>query len=467
MLRKQGGLIDLYIFISDLIALAAAWFLSRQIYAAIFGRQSVSDTEALLLMLLGYLVVVIFFNTNRGFLRRRGAEEALALMKLSAVYLLILALAIFVIHLQEDVSRVVTLLSIGLFYLLALPLRLLLKKLLRKRASATSNRILVVTGTASEAEELMKETGGGISGYRELAGLVLLNDEGAEEAAGIPVVAPFSGIFDFARNGVVDEVILDAPSLPEDETLRLIREFESMGVVVTVILKTYGGSAEFNMTPAMLGTAPVLTIAKSVQSSEKLAVKRIIDILAGIVGTVVTGILTVFLGPAIWLESHGPIFFKQKRVGRNGRIFNLYKFRSMYPDAEARKAQLMKDNEMKGLMFKMTDDPRITKVGRFIRATSLDEFPQFLNILKGDMSLIGTRPPTLDEFVQYQDHHKRRLSMKPGLTGLWQVSGRNEITDFEEVVRLDCYYIDNWSLSMDLRIFFRTIGAVLRRKGSK
>ena len=118
-------------------------------------------------------------------------------------------------------------------------------------------------------------------------------------------------------------------------------------------------------------------------------------------------------------------------------------------------------------MFKMTDDPRITKVGRFLRATSLDEFPQFFNILKGDMSLIGTRPPTIDEFERYQEHHKRRLSMKPGLTGMWQVSGRSTITDFEEVVRLDCYYIDNWSFALDLKIILKTIVAVFTRRGSK
>ena len=145
----------------------------------------------------------------------------------------------------------------------------------------------------------------------------------------------------------------------------------------------------------------------------------------------------------------------------------MYKFRSMYRDAEERKQELMKQNEMNGLMFKMKDDPRITKVGRFIRRTSIDEFPQFYNVLKGDMSLVGTRPPTVGEFKQYSNYHKRRLSMKPGITGIWQVSGRSDVTDFEEIVRLDCSYIDNWSLGLDLKILARTVLIVLRHEGAR
>ena len=144
-----------------------------------------------------------------------------------------------------------------------------------------------------------------------------------------------------------------------------------------------------------------------------------------------------------------------------------YKFRSMYMDAEERKKELMEQNKMQGLMFKMDDDPRITPIGKFIRKTSLDEFPQFINIFKGDMSLVGTRPPTVDEFEQYDAHHKSRLAIKPGLTGLWQVSGRSEITDFDEVVRLDQEYIENWSLVLDLKILLKTVVVVLKGKGAE
>ena len=195
--------------------------------------------------------------------------------------------------------------------------------------------------------------------------------------------------------------------------------------------------------------------------------KRLLDLVGALVGCVFLGILTVVVGPMIKLESPGPIFFAQKRVGRNGRIFKMYKFRSMYADAEERKKELMAQNEMNGLMFKMENDPRITKTGAFLRKTSLDEFPQFINILKGDMSLVGTRPPTLDEFAQYSPYHKKRLSFRPGLTGMWQVSGRSDITDFEEIVKLDVEYIDNWSFWLDIKILLKTFLEVFTQKGAR
>ena len=203
--------------------------------------------------------------------------------------------------------------------------------------------------------------------------------------------------------------------------------------------------------------------------------KRIMDICGGLVGCLMTGIIFLFVVPAIYIKSPGPIFFSQYRVGKNGRKFKIYKFRSMYMDAEERKKELMKQNRVSdGLMFKMENDPRVIGsekgpgkgIGNFIRKTSLDEFPQFFNVLKGDMSLIGTRPPTVDEWEKYELHHRARLAIKPGLTGMWQVSGRSEITDFEEVVKLDTKYISEWSFLLDIRILFKTVLIVLGQKGS-
>jgi len=181
----------------------------------------------------------------------------------------------------------------------------------------------------------------------------------------------------------------------------------------------------------------------------------------------------------IYISSPGPIFFAQERIGRNGRKFKMYKFRSMYMDAEERKKELMAQNKISdGLMFKMDFDPRIignkllpdgtrkTGIGEFIRKTSLDEFPQFINILLGDMSLVGTRPPTVDEWELYEPHHRARMSFRPGLTGMWQVSGRSNITDFEEVVKLDTQYISEWSLRLDVKILWKTVWSVLKSDGA-
>ena len=184
------------------------------------------------------------------------------------------------------------------------------------------------------------------------------------------------------------------------------------------------------------------------------------------VGLLLTGIALLVFGPVIKLQSPGPIFYSQTRIGKGGRRFKFYKFRTMVVGADAMKQNLMEQNEMDGLMFKMEDDPRIFGIGKFLRKFSIDELPQFWNVLKGDMSLVGTRPPTEDEFEQYELHHKARLGIRPGLTGMWQVSGRSDIKDFEEIVALDTQYISNWSLGMDIRILLRTVGVVLRGKGS-
>ena len=164
--------------------------------------------------------------------------------------------------------------------------------------------------------------------------------------------------------------------------------------------------------------------------------------------------------------SAGPVF-SQERIGRNGKPFKFYKFRSMCPNAEEKLDDLLDQNEMDGPVFKIKDDPRITRVGKFIRKTSIDELPQFFDVLRGDMSLVGTRPPTLDEYKQYESHHKRRLSMKPGITGLWQVSGRSNIEDFEEVVKLDTRYIDNWTIWQDIKILLKTVWVVFAGRGAE
>lgn len=201
-----------------------------------------------------------------------------------------------------------------------------------------------------------------------------------------------------------------------------------------------------------------MTIHPSVMSKTK----RLIDILGALVGLGITTILFIPLAIAIKLDSPGPILFSQIRCGYKGRRFRIWKFRSMLVNASLVKDQVQ--NQVQGPFFKNENDPRITKVGRFIRKTSWDEFPQFLNVLKGDMSLVGTRPPTPDEVEQYEVHHRQRLDVKPGLTGEWQVKGRSKIVDFEEVLRLDLQYQKRWSLFYDLQLIFKTIGVILSKK---
>ena len=213
----------------------------------------------------------------------------------------------------------------------------------------------------------------------------------------------------------------------------------------------------------------VISSSINMASQKQVFVKRLMDIAGGIVGLIGTAVIFVIVAPCIFVKSPGPIFFSQIRVGKNGRKFKIYKFRSMYMDAEERKKELMAQNNIKdGMMFKMDNDPRIIKgIGNFIRDYSLDEFPQFWNVLKGDMSLVGTRPPTEDEWEKYDLHHRARLAIKPGITGMWQISGRSDITDFEEVVRLDTEYIKNWDLGLDIKILLKTVLVVIGKDGAK
>lgn len=288
---------------------------------------------------------------------------------------------------------------------------------------------------------------------------------------GVPVVANLDNLMGWIRTASLDEIYINLPAGHEHEVAQYIEELEDMGIVVNInvpsLEKILRESKFNNINCEIKGDVPMAIFSPTVHNSTALIVKRAIDIIGGLVGTIVSLPIILITAIPLLIESPGPLIFKQQRIGKNGRIFNIYKIRSMYVDAEERKKALMEQNKMDGFMFKMDNDPRITKVGKFIRKTSIDELPQFWNVLKGDMSLVGTRPPTIDEFEQYESHHKRRLSLNPGITGLWQVSGRSDIQDFEEVVKLDCEYIDNWSLWLDIKILFKTVGVVLTHKGAE
>ncbi|MEM9817604.1 MAG: sugar transferase [Cyanobacteria bacterium P01_D01_bin.6] len=192
--------------------------------------------------------------------------------------------------------------------------------------------------------------------------------------------------------------------------------------------------------------------------------KRCLDIVGALVGLLVTAIIFIPIAIAIQIDNPGPILYSQVRCGYRGKTFRIWKFRSMVTNADELKHLI--DNEAQGLIFKNKHDPRITRVGRLLRKTSLDEFPQFLNVLLGDMSLVGTRPPTVDEVMKYEPHHWQRLSVKPGITGEWQVRGRSSVSDFEDIVKMDLSYQDQWSVSYDLRLLVETVLVVLYRKGA-
>ena len=255
----------------------------------------------------------------------------------------------------------------------------------------------------------------------------------------------------------------------------LVKRFQEMGLTTHIYLGKADEQSQTRIIENVCGYT-VMTDCLRLATPRQEFFKRAMDITGAIVGLLIMVACMLFIVPMIWIASPGPIFFSQERVGKGGKKFRMYKFRSMYVGAEQQKKRFLQQNKMEGHMFKMDADPRVIGsgadgtrhgIGWFLRRTSLDELPQFFNVLKGDMSLVGTRPPTVDEWEAYEYHHRARLAIKPGITGLWQVSGRNDITDFEEVVKLDMQYIKNWTLSEDVKILVRTVFAVIEGRGSK
>lgn len=295
-----------------------------------------------------------------------------------------------------------------------------------------------------------------IIGYVQITGL--LQHEGLVKLGSIEDIATI------VKDNSIDEVIFALPKFYFAEIEKYIMECEEMGITVRMILDIYNLKIAKTYLTNM-GSLPMLTFDTVQFSRFQLFVKRLIDIVGALIGIFITGMLSIFLVAAIKMESTGPVLFTQNRVGLNGRTFKLYKFRSMCLDAEDLREKLESQNEVKGgFMFKIKHDPRITRVGNFIRKTSIDELPQFVNVLKGEMSLVGTRPPTIDEVSRYKNYQRRRISIKPGLTGMWQVSGRSGIKNFDEVVRLDTKYIDEWSLWLDIKIILKTVLVVFSKK---
>lgn len=424
------------------------------------------------------LLIIFFTEPFRNVLKRGYYREMEALVQQAVFVELFAVLYLFAQKVGGEYSRVSMMLMGILYVLIGYITRICWKQILKK-TRRTGNRSLLIVCDQSNAVKTIQNIRDNNYGIYWIAGLVL-TDVGFEgmEIGGVPVVADLSSASVYAQKNWVDEVFV---SLPEGAQIpnRLMDDFVEMGVTVHLDLSQITHMPGRVQIVEKVGSFTVLTSSMNYATTKQALLKRTMDIAGGLVGCLMCGVLFLFVAPAIYISSPGPIFFTQERIGKNGKHFKMYKFRSMYMDAEERKKELLAQNRHGGaLMFKLDFDPRIignkilpdgtrkTGIGQFIRDTSIDEFPQFFNVLKGDMSLVGTRPPLISEFEAYQQHHRARMSVKPGITGMWQVSGRSEITDFEEVVRLDTKYINEWSIGLDIKILLQTVATVLKREGS-
>lgn len=475
--KPRGWLKHVDFMLLDILSLMAALYLAC--FARFGWEEWPSYYDVFVVYLLTVTLLHIVNNTFSSVFKRGYYKEFAHTIRHVATAELAAIAYLFITKQGNFVSRIMIGLVAVFYLLISYGIRILWKRVLRKWGNLIEPASLYVITTSDLAEKTIQTINSGALNEYRIQGVCLLdkNDIG-KVIANVPVTSDANTVLSYLRDKWVDEVYMALPEqLPAPN--HLVDVLTEMGVAVHIELDPAGSESWQIRQVQYVAGKLVQTVSMTNVSTRDVLVKRIMDIVGGIVGCLITVVLTVVLGPLIYIQSPGPIFFSQVRVGKNGKTFKIYKFRSMYPDAEARKAELMKDNRFKdGLMFKMEADPRIIGckilpdgtvkkgLGNFMRDYSLDEFPQFFNVLKGDLSLVGTRPPTVDEWEQYHYHHRVRMSVKPGITGLWQVSGRSNITDFEEVVELDKKYILQWTPGLDFRILLKTIWVIFRKDGA-
>ena len=475
--NAQGWMKHLDFILLDEAAVALAFF------AACLTRfQMLLPDVGIYRYLLGILLLInplvaVFQSTMHNVLKRGYSKELLRTVVHCFSVFALTTIFLFSTRMSSAYSRIAVVLTSFYHCVLGYLLRLAWKRFLKRRGMPAGEKTTMLAVLMPEtAEKRMRTLLQNSVGRYEVVGAVICGDRAPEEICGVPVVAKLEEAAAYISQRWIDAVYIDCPaSIPGIRAL--MDDCREMALTVHYRVASVRGGAR--QIVENVGGSTVLTTTVNNATATQLLIKRGMDVAGGLLGSAAAVLVILVFGPLIRLSSPGPVLFRQERVGKNGKRFYILKLRSMYVDADARKQELMEKNRIPdGRMFKLDFDPRIignrilpdgtrkTGIGEFIRRTSLDEFPQFFNVLAGQMSLVGTRPPTVDEWERYELHHRARLACKPGITGLWQVSGRSDITNFEEVVKLDTEYITNWSLTLDCRILLKTIAVVFGHKGA-
>lgn len=470
MIRWRKRIRRMSYLLTDMFCILISLGIAIHTYQLLFDRRlALSSLEFIgLTMLLIIVYLTIFIASYLYEVTMEGVSvfslRVLARMSISNGIAMLLSSA-FLFFLKVDLSRLFLLIFEVLFFCLSLGSKHILKILQFNNLNSTSrSKNILVIGHSCKGEKYIEQ----IKKYEYLDLNIIgyVHIKKPEIYEGVKHLGGVNQLEYIMKNYVIDEIAVAKP-LSYDETLKsTLNRCQEMGTTITMLLETHNYDST-KAQVAMVGNIPVLKFHTVSLNESQIVAKRCLDVIGSMVGMCLFFLVYPIIGVLIKIETPGPIIFKQRRVGKNGRIFEIWKFRSMGVNAEIQKMELLASNEMTGCMFKMTDDPRVTKIGKFIRKTSIDELPQFWNVFKGDMSLVGTRPPTVDEVNKYEAHHHRRISITPGITGSWQISGRSDIEDFEEVVRLDTDYISNWNIWQDVKILIKTIAVVINRKGSK
>ncbi|MBM6697777.1 sugar transferase [Streptococcus alactolyticus] len=449
----------IYYFLSDVFAVIVSYLVLVTCYPYQFF-----NSKFFAILFWGLVIAVNVLTDEYSYINNRGYLQELRSSIIFGTRVLVLFTFVLIlgkVRFIQDISQMSYAFLIQVFVLVTLFVfigRICVKTLFKTQMS-NPKKVLLVTDFDNDKEI---EVDLDRFNYHITAYISKKNNFKVEQ----PILSTDKNIRDFVANHQVDEIFVVNHNLEQfsgfAQCLRLL------GIPTTVAIGNYSNFYVGDSVLKKVGDMTFVTTAYTIVKFRSLVLKRLMDIVIALIGLVLTGIVTLIIAPIVKKQSPGPLIFKQKRVGKNGKVFDIYKFRSMYTDAEERKKELLAQNDLDtDLMFKMEDDPRIFPFGHKLRDWSLDELPQFINVLKGEMSVVGTRPPTLDEYRHYELHHFKRMTTKPGITGLWQVSGRSDITDFEEVVALDMKYIQNWSISEDIKIIAKTFKVVLKREGSR
>ncbi len=471
MVKQRNNIRSLSLYIGDLFGTLLAFFLAYGFRGALPDESfpylfPLSWHLKLLLLIFPIWSLIFYLMELYRYWRGPGFWKE-TWMTVKAVFFSSFLLGFFVFALKYQFVSRIFLVSFSFFDLV---LVILFRFLLRKGIQSLSrysegSRFILIVGLDDNAREMAQ----GIEKHKDL-GLRIRGflstgySYRPSEIYGYPVLGEAQDLPKLLETEVIDEVIfaVSQDELKKMENLLLI--CEERGITSRVILDFFPHVISRTHLEELDGV-PLLTFSTTPKNELLLFVRRILDFLGSLILVSLLSPCFLLMTLLIRLDSPGPAFYRQVRCGLNGRRFILYKFRSMYEKAEERKKELASFNMMNGPVFKMKNDPRVTRVGRFLRKTSLDELPQLINVLQGSMSFVGPRPLPIEEVEKFEGWERRRLSMKPGITGLWQVAGRNHI-DFQEWVKLDLEYIDNWSLWLDFKILLKTIPAVLSGKGA-
>ncbi|MDE3105837.1 MAG: sugar transferase [Acidobacteriota bacterium] len=459
----------------DLLSVALAAFLALRMHLTLGAEVPAlhvvqalyhAAPRALFLYLVWFGVCLVFFMRSYGLYgpiqNRSGLHEQRMAIQATFVAGLLLCGTLYLLQ-GIEVSRVVVGLEVGLTMLLICVRRAIWRQIVYSRYRAgmeTRNVLIIGAGRVAHALRNHLESLQHL-GFR-FKGFVALTEREAESGDS-DVIGDVRNCLSLARALFVDEIFF---SVPADKRLviNLVEEARGLGIDVRVVPDLYDGLA-WNAPVEYIGQFPTIPLHRREFPVGAFLLKRTLDITLSLLALLVLSPIMIVLALLVRLDSPGSFFYRAQRIGRKGRTFTCYKFRTMVQDADRRRQEVQHMNERDSVLFKIENDPRMTRIGRLLRKYSLDELPQFYNVLKGDMSLVGPRPPMASEVEQYDLSHLRRLDVLPGITGLWQVEARQD-PSFDSYISLDTAYVENWSLWLDLKILVRTIGVVVAGTGS-